>query len=166
MQRSFFGLLFILALTLTSVSQGRESRQDEVQQILEKFDQSIVKRDEATGRQLLHDDFTFVNPSGTVVDRERFVKFALAGNNVYEEHKTEDLSIRLSGDAAVCRGTLKFRVNMNGQVRDFQSRITVVIVKEKGQWQLFTYHASSIPPPRPAQPTTPPSTSSKPPSEL
>lgn len=167
MKRSFPGLMLILALTLTGVSQGRESRQDEVQQILEKFDQAVVKRDEATGQQLLHSDFTFVNPTGTVVDRERFVKLALAGSNVYEEHKTEDLSIRVSGDAAVCRGLLKFRVTVNGQMRDFQSRITVVMVKEKGQWQLFTYHASAIPPPRPPQqPQQPPPAPTRPPNEL
>lgn len=165
MQRSFLGFMFMMAFALTGIGQGRESRQREVQQILENFDQAIVKRDEATGQKLLHADFTFVNPSGTVVDRERFVKFALAGSNVYEEHRTEDLSIRVSDDAAVCRGLLKFRVNVNGQARDFQSRITVVIVKEKGQWQLFTYHASSIPPPRPAQPATPPAPI-KPPSDL
>jgi ketosteroid isomerase-like protein len=167
MQRSFLGLMFIVALALAGVGQTRESRNDEVQQILATFDQSIVKRDEATGRRLLHDDFTFVNPSGMVLDRERFVKLAFGGSNVYEEHQTEDVSIRSSGDVAVCRGLLKFRVSVNGQMRDLQSRITVVIVKEKGQWQLFTYHASAIPPPRPPQqPPQPLPAPTKPPSEL
>ena len=84
------------------------------------------------------------------------MKFAYAGNNIYEEHKTEELSIRFFGDVALCRGLLKFRVNMNGQARDVQARITGVVVKEKGQWQTVTYHSSTIPPPRPPQQQPPP----------
>ena len=168
MKRLSIGLTFILALVLTGLAQANKSdpREPEIRKLFAELDQSAVKHDEAAGSKLLHDEYTFVNPSGTVLNKERFVKSILAGNTVYEEHKTEELSIRFFGDTAVCQGLLKMRVNMNGQARDIQTRLTVVIVKEKGQWQVFTYHSSMIPPPRPAQPPPPPPAPTKPPSEL
>ncbi len=160
-------LLFVLAFTcLAQAGNKTDPREPEIRQLFVALDQSAVKRDDVGGAKLLHDEFTFVNPGGFVLNKERFVKAILAGNNVYEEHKTEDLAIRFFGEVAVCQGLLKMRVNMNGQSRDIQTRITVVIVKQKEQWEIFTYHSSQIPPPRPAQPAQPPAQPTKPPNEL
>lgn len=171
MKRIAFVLHCLLALAFTALAQANQPdpREKEIKKVFELLDQSAVKRDDVGGAKLLHDEFTFVSPSGFVMNKERFVKSMLGGNNVFEEHNTQELSIRFFGNVAACQGLLKFRVNMNGQSRDFQARITVVIVKEKDQWQVFTYHSSQIPPPRPAQtpqtPQTPPP-ATKPPNEL
>lgn len=168
MKRITIGLTFLLALAFTTLAQTNQPdpRVQEIKKVFELLDQSAVKRDDVGGAKLLHDEFTFVNPGGGVMNKERFVKSMLGGNNVFETHNTEELSVRFFGNVAACQGLLKFRVNMNGQSRDLQARITVVIVKEKDEWQVFTYHSSTIPPPRPAQtPQTPPPTT-KPPNEL
>lgn len=173
MKHRIIVFLCLLAGALTGLAQTNESPGDprlpEIQKVIALLDQSAVKRDEAMAKATLHDEFTFVNPSGSVLNKERFVKSVLLGNNIFEEHKTEELSVRFFGEVATCRGLLKFRVNVNGQSRDIQARLTVVIVKEKGQWQVFTYHSSTLPPPRPPQqppqPATPPAPT-KPPGEL
>ena len=170
MRHPIIVFLCLLAGASTGLAQTSESQPDprlpEIQKVIALLDQSVVKRDEAIGKTLLHNEFTFVNPGGFVMNKERFIKFAFGGNTVFEEHKTEELSVRFFGEVAACRGLLKFRANTDGQARDFQARITVVIVKEKGQWQVFTYHSSTLPPPRPAQPSSPPPAPIKPPSEL
>ncbi len=172
MKRISMGLALLLALTLTCLAQAEnksDPREPEIRKFFAELDQSIIKRDDVRGDKFLHDEFTFVNPTGLVMNKERFVKFAFAGTMVYKEHKPEDLTIWFFGDAAICQGLLKFRVNMNGQARDIQARITVVIVKPKEQWQVFTYHSSQIPPPRPPQPSASPQVPAqpaKPPNDL
>jgi ketosteroid isomerase-like protein len=152
-----FALVFMSSIIgwAQAPERNTDPREQEIRNFFVALDQAVVKRDDVTGSKFLHDEFTFVNPSGLVMNKERFTKFAFAGNNVFEEHQTEELSIRFFGDVAACQGLLKFRVNMNGQARDFQARITVVIVKEKGLWQVFTYHSSTLPPPRPQQSPAP-----------
>ncbi|HEX4950186.1 MAG TPA: nuclear transport factor 2 family protein [Blastocatellia bacterium] len=173
MKQISLSFLFFLVLALPGFAQAKpdasDPRTQEIQNLIAALDQAAIKKDEAVGKAILHDEFTFVNPGGFVLNKERFLKSILLGNNVYEEHQTEELSVRFFGDVASCRALLKFRVNINGQSRDIQARLTIVVVKEKGQWQIFTYHSSTLPPPRPPQqPTSPatPAQPTKPPNEL
>src|SRR5437870_13629311 len=113
MKRISIGLALLFAFCLAQAGNKSDPREQEIRKFFVEFDQNVVKRDEAAGNKVLHDEFTFVNPSGLVMNKERFMKFAYSGTTVCEEHKTEELSVRLFGDVAVCQYLLTFCVNMN-----------------------------------------------------
>lgn len=154
---------FLLLAPVLSIAQDTAVEQ-EIKRLLVAQDEATVKGDVAALRKLSTEDFTLATPIGSIVTKEAFLQSVESRRTVYEEHRTEDITLRVFGDTAVARAVLNLKPVFNGQSRAVQMRATMVFVKVKGQWLLYTLHTSTIPPPRSPQPATPPATP-KPPSE-
>ncbi|MBS1811694.1 MAG: nuclear transport factor 2 family protein [Acidobacteria bacterium] len=158
--------LLLLSSAMSMAQDANPATEQEIKRLLAAQDEATVKGDVAALRKLSTEDFTLATPIGSIVTKEAFLQSVESRQTVYEEHRTEDITLRVFGETTVARAVLKMKPVFNGQSRVVQMRATMVFVKVKGQWLLYTLHTSTIPPPRPAPPTTPPPTSSKPPGEL
>lgn len=156
--------LLLLSSTLSMAQGAHATAEQEIKRLLAAQDEAAVKGDVAMMRKLSTEDFTLVSTIGSITTKEAFLQTLESRKVVYEDHRTEDLTLRVFGDTVVARAVLKMKLVLNGQSRDVQMRATMVFVKVKDQWLLYTLHSSTIPPPRPPQPVTPPATP-KPPSE-
>ncbi|MBL8203284.1 MAG: nuclear transport factor 2 family protein [Blastocatellia bacterium] len=156
--------LLLLASALSMAQDANSTTEQEIKRLLATQDEAIVKGDVNTLKKLSTDDFTLVSPIGSITTKEAFLQSLESRRVAYEEHHTEDLKLRIFAEMAVAQTVLKMKPVLNGQSRDVQMRATMVFVKVKDQWLLYTLHSSTIPPPRPPQPVTSPATP-KPPSE-
>lgn len=154
----------LLASVLSMAQDAKPATEQEIKRLLAVQDEAIVKGDVDTLKKLSTDDFALVSPIGSITTKEAFLQSLESRRAIYEEHRTEDITLRIFGDTAVARAVLKMKPVFNGQSRDVQIRATLIFVKVKDQWLLYTLHSSTIPQPRPPQPATPPATP-KPPSE-
>ncbi len=167
MKQQLLTLTILLTATLLCGAQDKTTAaEQEIKQLIAAQDQALVKGDVATIKKLLTEDFTLVTPNGAVTTKEQFLNQLESRRMVYEEHHTEDIKLRVFADTAVARCALQMKAPFNGQSRSVQMRVTIVFVKVKDQWQMFTLHSSAIPPPRPAQPPATLPAPIKPPSEL
>lgn len=156
--------LLLLSSALSMAQDANAAAEQEIKRLLAAQDEAAVKGDVAMMRKLSTEGFTLVSSIGSITTKEAFLHTLESRKVVYEDHRTEDLKLRVFADMAVAQALLKMKIPFNGQSRDVQMRATMVFVKVKDQWLLYTLHSSTIPPPRPPQPATPPATP-KPPSE-
>lgn len=64
-----------------------------------------------------------------------------------------DVSYRVLGDMGIIWGRARFSVDpVGGGGSDFDSRLTVTLLKTDGKWQIVTWHASAPPAGRPIVP--------------
>jgi uncharacterized protein (TIGR02246 family) len=155
----------LLVASFTSVAQDKQAvAEQEIRQIIAAQDEALSKGDVAKLKQLSTEDFTLVAPNGAISSKEQFLSGIENKRFVYEDHVTEDIKLRVFADMAVAQALLQMKIPFNGQRREVRVRATMIFVRVKDRWLLYTLHSSSIPPPRPPQPATPPATP-KPPSE-
>lgn len=103
-----------------------------------------VQRDRATIDGLLADDFIGTNFFGKVADKAKYIELHVSVERKFETFETEDVEVRIYGNAAVLAGL----VTLKGQNQDndftFQNRYTGMYVKQQGRWQILAWQETSI----------------------
>src|SRR6184192_4101193 len=114
--------LFIAVLVLTVAPMGvgqeqsaRGSHRTSVEEVIKKLDneriQAQVHADAAALERIYADDFIGVGPSGTVRTKPQVISDFTSGDLRFQSITTDDVRVRLYGNAAVETG----HSTMNGQ---------------------------------------------------
>jgi ketosteroid isomerase-like protein len=109
------------------------------------WDQAMVQNDaDAIGQYMAH-DWTIVGPDGTMSDRETFLGLVKSGALSHDVMSSEDIRVRIYGDAAVlvARGVSGGRYQ--GQPFYEVERSSNVFVKQEGRWRCVLTHLSRLP---------------------
>ena len=118
-----------------------------VEQAIRKLDneriQAQIHADAAALERIYADDFIGVGPSGTVRNKPQVISDFMSGNLKFQSITTDDVQVRVYGNAAVETG----RSTMNGQDKGnavpHDTRFTRVWIKQQGRWRLVANHYSS-----------------------
>ena len=95
----------------------------------------MVRRSTETLAALLHDDFVYVNASGSRFDKMSYVEtYCRSGKVVFLEQKIDDLSVRMFPGFAVATLTLRDRFNAGGREVQATYRSLCVFANADGQW--------------------------------
>ena len=143
-------VLIFLAVAIASGQEQaaiRDQRSIAVQ-VIKKLDneriQAQIHADAAALERIYADDFIGVGPSGTVRTKPQVISDFTSGNLRFQSITTDDVRVRVYGNAAVETG----RSTMNGQDKGnavpHDSRFTRVWVKQDGSWRLVANHYSAI----------------------
>lgn len=161
-------ILIIAVLTIAASSLAFGQRKDKktattgtassnVEQTLRQLDRDLmdtaVRNDTTLFERIATDDYTSTNPIGMVSTKAQ----AVAGvkDFKFESLNTDDVMVRVYGDAAILTG----RAMVKGQVKtpvnpqqdiSGQYRYIRVFVKQQGQWRLAAFQITQIAQP-PAQ---------------
>ena len=111
------------------------------------WDEASMGRDTAALARILSDDFVYTNASGAVLGKQEYLMSLIKAPDMTQQSFTsEDLSIRVYGDAAVVTGrsSWKGRSRGKGQFINAQYRFTDVWVKRQGGWQAVATQATTI----------------------
>ena len=142
----------VVTFSVAAIASGQEQGANRdpkkmVEQAIRKLDneriQAQIHADAAALERIYADDFIGVGPSGTVRTKPQVIADFTSGNLRFQSITTDDVRVRVYGNAAVETG----RSTMNGQDKGnavpHDTRFTRVWVKQQGRWRLVANHYSS-----------------------
>jgi len=138
-------LMMASLLLLAAVCANAQSQSvDEIRKIDRERIQAQIHADHAALDRIYADDFIGVGPSGTVrTKREVLADFA-SGSLKFQSITTDDVRIRVYGNAAVETGLSTMKGRDAEKVVPEENRFTRVWIKEDGRWRLVANHYSNL----------------------
>src|SRR6266511_2465443 len=148
-QTLVIAVLVFTAAAPIALGQKQSARRDSkrsVEQAIRQVDheriQAQLEADAVALERIYADDFIGVGPSGTVRTKPQVISDFTAGDLKFQSITTDDVRVRVYGNAAVETG----RSTMNGQDKGnavpHDTRFTRVWVKHQGRWRLVANHYS------------------------
>jgi ketosteroid isomerase-like protein len=114
---------------------------------MEEYKQAVLDSDVDALARIWADDYTFINPQGALVTRaERLANFASGNTNVGVIDDEREITVRVSGDAAMVQNLSTLRGTFSGQPTATDLRGTFVWARQKGRWQLLTNQLTPVVP--------------------
>src|ERR1700751_4221195 len=149
--RQIFSIAAV-ALSAAAIASGQQqgaSRDAKtvVEQAIRKLDneriQAQIHADAAALERIYADDFIGVGPSGTVRTKPQVISDFTSGDLRFQSITTDDVRVRVYGNAAVETGLSTMIGQDKGQTVPRDTRFTRVWVKQQGRWRLVANHYSS-----------------------
>jgi len=102
---------------------------------------ALVARDPAALRALHHPDFRFTTPRGDVRDRDAYIAGNTGGELVWRAQYLVSHEVVVAGDTAVLLGVVHDEFERAGVAGAHDMRLTLVWVREQGEWVALAAHA-------------------------
>ena len=153
MKRIYHAIGILIVATFLSSGQekpknSREAEKNAVEQQLREleraWDDAIVQKDITTLGRIVSDDFILITASGTVQSKAQLIENIKSTDLVVEPFETEDVKVRIYGDAAVLTGRFTQKGSYQGKGFTYQLRYTDVYVKKPQGWQGVSAHSTLI----------------------
>jgi ketosteroid isomerase-like protein len=129
---------------------------EELIRLAHAWDRAMVENDaDAIGR-FMADDWVIIGADGRVGDKATFLELIASGALRHDVMESEELNVRVYGDAAVVIARGVSGGTYRGQAFRELERSSNVFVRQDGAWRCVSTHLSRIAaagdPPRPAGP--------------
>src|SRR5213595_248261 len=143
----------VLALTATAIALGQKQsasrdQRSSVEQAIRQLDneriQAQVTADAVALDRIYADDFIGVGPSGTVRTKKDVLSDFASGTLKFQSITTDDVVIRVYGNAAVETGLSTMKGQDAKKVVPEENRFTRVWIKQGGRWRLVANHYSNL----------------------
>lgn len=147
MKKIILIIVILVANTLIFGQKAINNKSDEkaVRQVIDQFTDGFAHNDVTKLESILAEDYFFSNPGGIVLSREQRLKDQRTGDVVYDSFAIDELKIYLYEKTALAN----FRTIVKGQNRgkDIAGnyRVTLVLIKKNGKWQIVAQHSTGIP---------------------
>ena len=102
------------------------------------------EHDIATLDRVLADDFTFSDPNGPVVSKQRWLADIAAGNLVFEEVETGPVTFQHLGDRALVEGEARLKVRYTESDYTGAFRYVGVYTRDGDVWRLTLTSARRV----------------------
>ena len=150
MTRTLFFAVSILTLTSIALGQERDASRSEgsssIEQTIRQLDHERIEAqigaDAVALDRIYAEDFIGVGPSGTVRTKPQVISDFTSGNLKFQSITTEEVKIRVYGNAAVETGLSAMTGQDKGKAVPHDTRFTRVWLKQQGRWRLVANHYS------------------------
>ena len=150
MRPAFFMVVLILAVAPTGVGHTQSASSSHgtgVEAAIRKLDderiQAQIHADAAALDRIYAADFIGVGPSGRVRTKPQVILDFTSGDLKFQSITTEDVQVRVYGNAAVETGRSIMNGQDKGRTVPRDTRFTRVWVKQQDRWRLVANHYSS-----------------------
>jgi ketosteroid isomerase-like protein len=151
MKRSLLIVLLLALATSLGAQQTRHQTnrkpdpksdvEQELRQLVQMWDQALVKRDIVTLDRLLADDFTHgATPKAQYLDSYKPTNPEL----ILQSASSDDIKVRVYGNTAVLTARGRYQGKYKGEDFDEQWRYLDVWVKQQDQWRCVATESSQI----------------------
>lgn len=118
--------------------------EQELIRVAHEWDRAMVENDaDAIGRYMA-DDWIIVGSDGSVGDKRTFLDLVKSGTLSHDVMTSEDVRVRVYGDAAVVIARGVSGGKYQGQAFREVERWSCVFVKQQGQWRCVLTHLSRL----------------------
>jgi uncharacterized protein (TIGR02246 family) len=130
-------------------SNGVSRSEQQVMALNRAWAEAITKEDAAILNRLFADDVIVTSGSGEVRDKAQELKDLTPGSTPDPDFAstrrftTENVRVRVYGDAAVVTGLAKWGFKYKGQNVNQERRYTHMYVKQRGRWRIVAQQISS-----------------------
>lgn len=141
------GSLLLLAVVSThaqSSSQGQRVVVEEIRKVDQERIHAQVHADAVALDRIYADDFIGIGPSGTLRTKKDVLADFTSRKLTFQSITTDDVRIRVYGNAAVETGLSTMKGQDAGKVVPEENRFTRVWIKEGGRWRLVSNHYSNL----------------------
>ena len=143
--------LAVVAFSVVAIASGQEQGAIRdprriAEQVIRKLDneriQAQIHADATALERIYADDFIGVGPSGTVRTKPQVISDFTSGDLRFQSITTDDVQVRVYGNAAVETGRSIMNGQDKGQTVPRDTRFTRVWIKQQGRWRLVANHYS------------------------
>jgi len=148
MKRSLMMVSLLLFAAVSAHAQPRSQSQrgiiDEIRKVDRERIQAQVHADAVALDRIYADDFIGIGPSGTLRTKKDVLSDFTSGSLKFQSITTDDVRIRVYGNAAVETGLSTMKGQDAGKVVPEENRFTRVWIKQEGRWRLVSNHYSNL----------------------
>ena len=146
MKRSLLmGSLLLAAVSAYAQPQSQNQRViEEIRKVDRERIQAQVNADSVALNRIYADDFIGIGPSGTVRTKKEVLADFASGSLKFQSITTDDVRIRVYGNAAVETGLSTMKGQDADKVVPEENRFTRVWIKQGGRWRLVANHYSNL----------------------
>jgi ketosteroid isomerase-like protein len=120
----------------------------EVRKAQDDLIDAYLRRDVGALDRLLADEYTFVNddPGGVADKQQILTSFGSGGDRKITSYRRQDERVRLYGDVAVLTYRYQSTETYRGQNSGGDYRVTRILVKRDGRWQMVNGQETKVSP--------------------
>lgn len=148
MKRSIMmgSLLLLIAGSAHAQPQSQSQRGvvEEIRKVDQERIQAQVNADAVALDRIYADDFIGIGPSGTLRTKKDVLTDFASGSLKFQSITTDDVRIRVYGNAAVETGLSTLKGQDAEKVVPEENRFTRVWIKQGGRWRLVANHYSNL----------------------
>jgi len=115
-----------------------------IRQLLNDLNAALGRNDTAALDRIYADDYILVNDSGALTTKAARLAAIKSGELKFESVSSDELNVRLYGQTAVATYRATSKVQFKGQDTGGQFRVTLTLVKKKGNWQIVAAQNTRI----------------------
>ncbi|MDJ1481459.1 nuclear transport factor 2 family protein [Cytophagaceae bacterium YF14B1] len=142
----FFLCNIFLVFAQNSTFDTKDEIEKEVRSLEMRRFEMMVHKDTKGLSEILGEDLVYIHANGVLEKKSQFLETLDKGKTLYQSIQSEEVGIRVIGDAAVINGVATVRVWTAGQTLDMHLRYTDVYVRRNGKWQLISWQSTRIQP--------------------
>ena len=148
MKRSLLMGSLLLLATVSAHAQPQNQSQRGVAEEIRKVDreriQAQVNADSVALDRIYADDFIGIGPSGALRTKKDVLSDFASGSLKFQSITTDDVRIRVYGNAAVETGLSTMKGQDADKVVPEANRFTRVWIRQGGRWRLVANHYSNL----------------------
>jgi ketosteroid isomerase-like protein len=127
------------------------SAEQELKQLTDQSIAALKGKDATALERIWADELIFTNPRGDVQTKAQRLADIQSGATRFDSLETRDLAVRVYGDTAVMNGLTTVKGQYSGQETSGQYRVTQVLVRRGGRWQIVALQMTPIATTTPAE---------------
>jgi hypothetical protein len=112
----------------------------------EQIRRAVIKGDTSILEQYLADNYVGIGPNGIKDDKSHTIQALKNGTVKYSAIDISEESVRMYGNTGIYNGRGNVKMTINGQPLTADVRVTIVWVKENGQWKRVSFQATQVQP--------------------
>ncbi len=142
-------LIFTLSLGSAAWSQEKKTgggTEKAVVGLEQQIRRAVIKGDTSILERYLADDFVGIGPNGDAADKSKTIQELKDGTVKYSAIDVTEENVRMYGDTGIYNGRGDVKLTINGQPQTADVRVTIVWLKQNGQWKRVSFQATRVQP--------------------
>lgn len=137
-----FLIIFLLS-SLISFSQDEKGKMEIMMKML-TLKTALVAKDSVALSKVLADDVTYGHTNAMIQTKAELIRDVMSKVQDYKSIDPSDMNIRLFDKTAIVNMNAKIVLNYKNEPMELKMKITLVWVKQNGEWQLEARQAVKI----------------------
>lgn len=125
-------------------SHGPGEAEREILQLENRRFDAMTRADATALDRILADELSYTHSTGRLDSKAAFIASLKSGQLKYESISTQDVRVRVIGDAGVVTGRALMKVRSGAQSMSMLVRFTDVYLKRDGRWQMIAWQSTRL----------------------